>query len=74
MAGPPTPQCLSMLRMALRSCKPKLGLAHHPDQGSRYASLDYQAALRAAGLGGSMSRKGELLGQCNLSACPETVA
>jgi transposase InsO family protein len=50
--------CLSALRMALRNCKPKAGLLHHTDRGSQYASLDYQAALRAAGAVSSMSRKG----------------
>ena len=50
--------CLSALTMALRNCKPRPGLLHHTDRGSQYASLDYQAALRAAGAVSSMSRKG----------------
>lgn len=50
--------CLSALRMALLTCQPKPGLLHHTDRGSQYASLDYQAALRTAGLVSSMSRRG----------------
>jgi transposase InsO family protein len=36
-----------------------LGLVHHSDRGSPYASDDYRAALRAAGVIASMSRKGD---------------
>ena len=50
--------CLSALQMALRNRKPPPGLVHHTDRGSQYASHDYQAALQAGGLVGSMSRKG----------------
>lgn len=34
------------------------GLLFHSDRGSQYASSDYQAALRAAGISCSMSRRG----------------
>jgi transposase InsO family protein len=34
------------------------GLLFHSDRGSQYASSDYRAALQAAGIGCSMSRKG----------------
>jgi putative transposase len=34
------------------------GLLFHSDRGSQYASGDYRAALQAAGIGCSMSRKG----------------
>jgi putative transposase len=32
---------------------------HHSDRGSQYASADYRAALAAAGMECSMSRKGD---------------
>lgn len=50
--------CLSAFQMALQSRNPPLGLVHHTDRGSQYASGDYQAALLTFGLIGSMSRKG----------------
>ena len=50
--------CLSALQMALVNRKPEPGLLHHSDRGSQYASCDYQAALLAFGMVGSMSRKG----------------
>jgi transposase InsO family protein len=49
---------LNALDMALvRRCPPP-GLVHHSDRGSQYASGDYQQVLTAAGLVGSMSRRG----------------
>jgi putative transposase len=49
---------LNALDMALvRRCPPP-GLLHHSDRGSQYASGDYQQVLTAAGLVGSMSRRG----------------
>ncbi len=49
---------LDALAMALRARAPDTGLLHHSDRGSQYASADYQAALAAAGIACSMSRKG----------------
>lgn len=49
---------LDALTMALRARTPPLGLLHHSDRGSQYASADYRAALAAAGIECSMSRKG----------------
>jgi putative transposase len=49
---------LSALDMALKSRRPSVGLLHHSDRGSQYASADYQKALAARGLRCSMSRKG----------------
>jgi transposase InsO family protein len=49
---------LSALNMALEQRQPTEGLVHHSDQGSQYASTDYQKALKASGLQCSMSRKG----------------
>jgi transposase InsO family protein len=49
---------ISALEMALAGRRPGVGLLHHSDRGSQYASLDYQARLRQAGIVSSMSRKG----------------
>ena len=46
------------LDMALRRRCPDAGLLHHSDQGSTYASEDYQAILAAHGITCSMSRRG----------------
>jgi putative transposase len=49
---------LDALDMALVRRRPPPGLLHHSDRGSQYASSDYQQVLAAAGLVGSMSRRG----------------
>jgi transposase InsO family protein len=49
---------LEALRAALRRRRGLRGLLHHTDQGSQYASDDYQAELRAWGITCSMSRRG----------------
>ncbi len=36
--------------MALKRRAPSLGLLHHSDQGSTYASEDYQDVLAASGI------------------------
>jgi transposase InsO family protein len=46
------------LEMALRRRCPEAGLLHHSDQGSPYASEDYQDLLGANGITCSMSRRG----------------
>jgi putative transposase len=50
---------LAALRRALAARCPTIGLVHHSDRGSPYASDDYQAALRGHGVVASMSRKGD---------------
>jgi transposase InsO family protein len=50
---------LDALSMAVRARTPPVGLLHHSDRGSQYASADYRAALVAAGMQCSMSRKGD---------------
>ncbi len=50
---------LDALRMALRRRRPEPGLLHHSDRGTQYASAAYRAALAAAGMVASMSRKGD---------------
>ena len=44
--------------MALKRRCPDAGLLHHSDQGSTYASEDYQDILDAHGITCSMSRRG----------------
>lgn len=49
---------INALEMALKRRGPEIGLLHHSDQGSTYASEDYQDVLDAHGLVCSMSRRG----------------
>ncbi len=49
---------IKALKMALKRRRPATGMLHHSDQGSPYASEDYQAVLTAYGMTGSMSRRG----------------
>ena len=49
---------LDALGEAMRLRQPGLGLLHHSDRGSQYASIEYQAALRDHGALCSMSRRG----------------
>ncbi len=46
------------LHMALGQRQPMAALLHHSDQGSQYASRDYQALLKAHGVTVSMSGTG----------------
>ena len=50
---------IKALQLALKRRRPPLGLLHHSDRGSPYASKDYQAVLTAHGMLGSMSRRGD---------------
>ena len=50
---------IKALDMALRRRCPGAGLLHHSDQGSTYASEDYQDVLDAHGVTCSMSRRGD---------------
>jgi putative transposase len=47
------------LEMAIKRRCPDVGLLHHSDQGSTYASEDYQAILDAHAITCSMSRRGD---------------
>ena len=49
------------LEVAIRRRCPEAGLLHHSDQGSTYASEDYQDLLAAHGIRCSMSRRGNCL-------------
>lgn len=50
---------LKALGMALKRRCPEVGLVHHSDRGSTYASEDYQRMLDAHGITCSMSRTGD---------------
>ena len=52
---------LRALRMALERRCPRVGLLHHSDQGSNYASELYQRELTEQGIVCSMSRSGNCL-------------
>ena len=54
-----TPLALAAWACAKSSRMPLLGLVHHSDRGSVYASGDYRAALKECGAVASMSRKGD---------------
>jgi putative transposase len=47
------------LKMAIWRRRPKTGLIHHSDRGSQYASKVFRRLLKAHGIRGSMSRKGD---------------
>jgi putative transposase len=53
-----TKLCIDALKMALGRRLPPAELIHHTDQGSQYASAEYQAVLEAAEVQCSMSRRG----------------
>jgi putative transposase len=50
---------LDALEMALARRRPPIGLLHHSDRGSQYASGDYQQMLANHGIRCSMSRRGD---------------
>ncbi|EKC6408305.1 IS3 family transposase [Staphylococcus pseudintermedius] len=59
---------ISALNKAYTIQEPREGLIHHSDQGSQYASIEYQNLLREKGIQSSMSRKGN----CYDNACIES--
>jgi putative transposase len=50
---------IAALEMAVKRRCPGPGLLHHSDQGSQYASDDYQSMLDEGGITCSMSRRGD---------------
>ncbi len=50
---------IDALLMAWYRRRPAWGLIFHSDRGSQYASGDFQKQLKALGMRGSMSRKGD---------------
>ena len=61
------------LEMAIRRRCPQSGLIHHSDQGSTYASEDYQRLLSTHGITCSMSRRGNCLDNAAMESWFSTV-
>jgi putative transposase len=61
------------LEAAIRRRCPSAGLLHHSDQGSTYASEDYQDLLREHGIECSMSRRGNCLDNAAMESWFSTV-
>ena len=59
---------VSAMAMALSHRRPEVGLLHHSDRGSQYASDVFQKLLESNGIVCSMSRKGD----CWDNACMES--
>ena len=64
---------IKALDMAVKRRCPAVGLLHHSDQGSTYASEDYQGALEAHGITCSMSRRGNCYDNAVMEAFFSTV-
>lgn len=64
---------IKALEMALKRRCPEIGLIHHSDQGSTYASEDYQRILAARGITCSMSRRGNCYDNAVMEAFFSTV-
>lgn len=64
---------IQALEMALTRRCPEIGLLHHSDRGSPYASADYQAILAAHGITCSMSRSGDVYDNAVMEAFFSTV-
>jgi transposase InsO family protein len=63
---------LAALKRAVLQRGPGADLIHHSDQGSTYASEDYQTVLAAHGITCSMSRRGEVLDNAAMEAWNST--
>jgi transposase InsO family protein len=64
---------IKALDMAVKRRCPEVGLLHHSDQGSTYASEDYQAVLETHGITCSMSRRGNCFDNAVMEAFFSTV-
>ena len=64
---------IKALDMAVKRRCPEVGLLHHSNQGSTYASEDYQAVLQAHGITCSMSRRGNCYDNAVMEAFFSTV-
>ena len=64
---------IKALDMAVKRRGPAVGLLHHSDQGSTYASEDYQAVLETHGITCSMSRRGNCYDNAVMEAFFSTV-
>jgi len=64
---------IKALEMALKRRCPEIGLLHHSDQGSTYASEDYQDILGGRGIVCSMSRRGNCYDKGYASYCTSSL-
>lgn len=64
---------LDALNMALRRRRPDVGLLHHSDRGSTYASEDYQEELAKHGITCSMSRAGNCIDNAAMESWNSTL-
>jgi transposase InsO family protein len=64
---------IKALDMAVKRRCPAAGLVHHSDQGSTYASEDYQTVLETHGITCSMSRRGNCYDNAVMEAFFSTV-
>jgi transposase InsO family protein len=64
---------IAALAAALTRRCPEIGLLHHSDQGSTYASEDYQDVLEARGIVCSMSRRGNCHDNAVMESCFSTI-
>ena len=64
---------LKALEMAIKRRCPDAGLLHHTDQGSPYASEDYQRELAAHGIKCSMSRRGNCIDNAAMESWHSTL-
>jgi transposase InsO family protein len=64
---------INALEMALKRRCPAIGLLHHSDQGSTYASEEYQVLLAAHGIVCSMSRRGNCHDNAVMESCFSTI-
>ena len=64
---------LIALRMAISAQRPGAGLIHHSDRSVQYASHDCRAALAAAGIIASMSRKADCYDNAPMESCFHTL-
>jgi putative transposase len=64
---------MKALDMAIRRRCPEAGLLHHSDQGSTYASEDYQKVLAVHGITCSMSRRGNVFDNAAMESWNSTL-
>ena len=64
---------IAALEASLTRRCPEIGLLHHSDQGSTYASEDYQDVLEARGIVCSMSRRGNCHDNAVMESCFSTI-
>lgn len=64
---------IKALRMAISRRCPEAGLLHHSDQGTTYASQDYQKILGSHGIICSMSRRGNCLDNAAMESWNSTL-